>query len=370
MSYVIPIKTALFTFPMIAFLFTIPFILHQYHKYGSIHKLRVLIVYSFILYMMTVYFLVILPLPKISEVVNPISDMIQLQPFAFIQDFLKETSLIITNPNTYLKAVREPCFYTVIFNIFMTMPFGMYLRYYFKCSLKKVIIYSFLLSLFFELTQLTGLYFIYPSPYRLFDVDDLLMNTIGGILGYLIMGCFRRVLPTRDKIDEDSRKEGEKVSGLRRITVFCLDSIIYLLMLSICLSIFNFQYTKYIAFFFYYGFLPWVLKGRTLGSKFLNVKFQYPNLTGIRNLLRMMFLYFYYYYLPYLLILILISISSFLGLPVAQNILLCILFVFSIFLLYFISLLRILTKRKSYYDRFFHVQFESVIKTDQESSSQ
>lgn len=35
-------------FPFIALLFTIPFILAQYHRYGSINKLRVLIVYSFI----------------------------------------------------------------------------------------------------------------------------------------------------------------------------------------------------------------------------------------------------------------------------------------------------------------------------------
>ena len=33
-------------------------------------------------------------------------------------------------------------------------------------------IFSFLLSLFFEVTQLTGLYFLYPGSYRLFDVDD------------------------------------------------------------------------------------------------------------------------------------------------------------------------------------------------------
>ena len=90
MDYLTAIKTAIFVFPFIAFFFTIPFILHQYHKYGSIHKWRVLIVYSFILYMITIYFLVILPLPKRSEVVVG-QNMVRLIPFGFVTDFLKET---------------------------------------------------------------------------------------------------------------------------------------------------------------------------------------------------------------------------------------------------------------------------------------
>lgn len=81
----------------------------------------------------------------------------------------------------------------------MTIPFGMYLRYYYKCSLKKTFLFTLLLSLFFEFTQLTGLYGIYPRPYRLCDIDDLITNTLGGVLGYLIMGIVDDFLPTRDE---------------------------------------------------------------------------------------------------------------------------------------------------------------------------
>lgn len=48
MNYIIPIKTAIVVFPFIALLFSVPFILHQYHKYGSINLFRVLIIYLFI----------------------------------------------------------------------------------------------------------------------------------------------------------------------------------------------------------------------------------------------------------------------------------------------------------------------------------
>ena len=46
MVYIENIKTALLFFPLIAFLFTIPFMLIQYHKYGAINKFRTLIVFS------------------------------------------------------------------------------------------------------------------------------------------------------------------------------------------------------------------------------------------------------------------------------------------------------------------------------------
>ena len=112
----------------------------------------------------------------------------------------------------------------------------------------------------FELTQLTGLYFIYPNPYRLCDIDDLIQNTLGGVIGFLIMGWLDNYLPTRDKIDEESRKMGENVSGFRRITVFFLDLFLYLLF-TIILSIFIQDTTVWlITFSFYYLLFPFINK--------------------------------------------------------------------------------------------------------------
>ena len=56
-SYIDIIKTAIMFFPFIAFLISFPFILIQYHKYGSISLLKVLIIYSFTLYLLSAYFL-------------------------------------------------------------------------------------------------------------------------------------------------------------------------------------------------------------------------------------------------------------------------------------------------------------------------
>ena len=57
-AYLIPIKTAFLIFPIIAAFFTLPYMIQQYHKYGSISFLRTVILYSFILYLLCMYFLI------------------------------------------------------------------------------------------------------------------------------------------------------------------------------------------------------------------------------------------------------------------------------------------------------------------------
>ena len=61
--YTSDILTGLETFPFIAALITLPYLIYQYRKYGSIPALHTLVVYSFVLYLLIAYFMVILPLP-------------------------------------------------------------------------------------------------------------------------------------------------------------------------------------------------------------------------------------------------------------------------------------------------------------------
>ena len=89
MKYLEIIKYAIIFFPLVAFLFTFPFILVEYHKFGSISVYKSFILYLFILYLICAYFLVILPLPTIREVALLKTPRTQLVPFMFIVDFIK-----------------------------------------------------------------------------------------------------------------------------------------------------------------------------------------------------------------------------------------------------------------------------------------
>lgn len=360
MNYINTIITALVIFPIISFIFTIPFVLYQYHKYGSVNKKRILIVYSFILYMITIYFLVILPLPKKEEVVNN-TNMMNLKLFNFISDFIKETSLVINEPSTYLKALTEPCFYVVIFNILMTMPFGMYLRYYFKCNFVKTSILGFLLSLFFELTQLTGLYFIYPKPYRLFDVDDLFLNTLGTMLGYFIMGFIIKHLPTRDSIDTEAYKDGMIVTGFRRLTLFCLDMFIYIFVMILLDVLLKLDYMKYITFAIYYIVLPILTKGQTLGAIFLNVKIDYNKYFALKTIIRNIWINLYYIAVPYFIFYFMRQLVSSDFIMILYLSLLVIVILF-----YPVNIIKLLKNNEMFYDEILKTKYISTIKNKYE----
>ena len=58
MVYLDNIYWGLLIFPLIAAVITLPYALYQYNKYGSVSKLRTLIIYSFILYMLIAFFMV------------------------------------------------------------------------------------------------------------------------------------------------------------------------------------------------------------------------------------------------------------------------------------------------------------------------
>lgn len=106
------------------------------------------------------------------------------------------------------------------------MPLGCYLRYYFKCSTKKVLGISFGFTLFFELTQLSGLYGFYSRPYRVCDVDDLILNTLGSMIGFYLTGFVMNILPKRETIDAKAIEKGKSIIAVRRIFAKCIDLMI------------------------------------------------------------------------------------------------------------------------------------------------
>lgn len=221
-SLTIAAKTAMVIFPMIAIVATVPFMIGQYQKYGSVSPYRYVVVFSFILYGLMCYFLVILPLPDPKAVYNPAGYNLQL--FSYLPEIAQQYDFSSTSGILYFlknAVVLEP-----VLNVIMLIPFGIYLRYYFHRPFYQVFLLSFGLSLFFELTQLSGLYGTYDVPYRLFDVNDLLENTLGGALGYIVTPIFIAALPSLRNIDRFHKIKGNTVTLCRRLLAFYLDFLI------------------------------------------------------------------------------------------------------------------------------------------------
>ena len=277
MSYMSVIITSVLFFPIIAFLITLPYIIYNYNKFGSILLIRTILIYIFVLYLLSAYFLIIMPLPKIESVRN-ITTKVQLIPFDLLRNIIRTVHFDYKDISTYGQIFKNAYVYQTIYNFLLMVPFGMFLRYYFKCRFKKVVLFTFMLSLFFELTQLTGLYFIYPHAYRLFDVDDLIVNTLGGMFGYLITPIFTKLLPTREELDLKSYKKGSKVSSTKRIITFLIDIVLSLLFIMLELGIgyilnlsYNYLLYIFISLLIFFNIIPLITRGKTIGYCITNI---------------------------------------------------------------------------------------------------
>ncbi len=86
---------------------------------------------------------------------------------------------------------------TSFLNILMMMPFGFGLPFVANFRMKKVVVAGLLLSVTIEFLQfITG--FISNTTFRVADVNDLIFNTIGVVIGYMLfvgfVRYFRRIL--------------------------------------------------------------------------------------------------------------------------------------------------------------------------------
>ncbi len=270
-SYLFPISYAFMSFPFAALLFTLPFLIVQYRKYGYVNKVRALVLYLFLLYLLNALFLVILPLPSSRHNPALASGAMQFVPLNFINDILKETSVISSDPSTYLHLLKERAFLQVVFNILLTVPFGMILRYYFRTGWVRSILFSFLLSLFFEVTQLTGIYGLYDHAYRVFDVDDLMMNTLGGICGFLAAEWLSGLLPRIEKLDEQVDLSAKRVTYTRRAIAFMIDSFIWPILMGI-LFLLHVPAAFWVATGMYFILIPWWTGGVTPGKWMVRIR--------------------------------------------------------------------------------------------------
>lgn len=220
-QYLSPIALSLGTSLLIVLLSALPYAIYNYRKRGQVPLKRTLVGYSFLWYLVAAYFLVILPLPSRESVEALNTPYYNLEPFVFVEHFLRHSGIDLGNPATYPSALVQPTAYTVYFNLLLFLPLGIYLRKYFRLNFIKTLMAGFGLSLFFELTQLTGLYGVYPRPYRIFNVDDLMVNSLGAALGYLMVPLLKAWTP---EIEKSSKKQGFREATLpRRLLAFIVD---------------------------------------------------------------------------------------------------------------------------------------------------
>lgn len=287
--YVFPVQTAFFIFVLIAMFLLVPWLIYGYRKDGFFSWSRFGVSFSFIFYLLAAYCLIILPFPTTRNTcAQQAADTVyyNLVPFTFIKDIMKETPIIWSQPASYMGMIQGRAFLQVLFNVMLLMPLGVYIRYFWqkRSYWKQALLSGFGLSLFFEITQITGFYGFYDCPYRLFDVDDLLLNTSGTILGFFAAPILLALFPSRASIQAKSEQilEQNKVYPVPQLLALIIDGVV-VVFLSNLMSIFNWSSTNaivsalntVIAMLFVFFFIPSLRDGKTPGSAFM--RFRYVN---------------------------------------------------------------------------------------------
>lgn len=219
----IAVYLALLICPFIAILLTAPAVYYQYRKNRIIDMMRCADFYLMITFTFCAYFLTMLPFPSFREVNGLTTPRAQLIPFYWLYDFFSNSGLVISDWTTVFPALTGGIMLGVVFNIIMLLPSGFFTRRLYNISMGKAALIGFLISLVFELTQLSGLFFIYSRPYRVFDVDDLMQNTLGFVLGAAIAVFAEKRFKSRINI---KIRQGGEVSYRRRFKANFIDQIL------------------------------------------------------------------------------------------------------------------------------------------------
>lgn len=184
----------------VLFLYVIACIAH-FQIRGHRRWFRALLMYGFWLFGLVIVLMTILPLPVITGnfcerywlVETP-----QTAPFKFVRDIARVSGY--TRGMFSMRAtVNSFAFLQALGNLAVFLPLGVYVCWFTRRGLLVAGLVGFGISLAIEVTQGTGIYGLYPCPYRQFDVDDVILNTSGAVIGYIgaaVVGIFgiRRAL--------------------------------------------------------------------------------------------------------------------------------------------------------------------------------
>src|SRR5690625_1055599 len=158
----------------------VPFIWASYRRRGGITARRFTLWAAALVYFWAIWVYTLLPLPDPNKLKCA---SVNLNPALFVTE-IREA--IQTSAGSLWSFALQPTMLQLALNVLLFVPLGFFLRLLFKRGWLTALIVGASLSLFIETTQLTGVWGLYPCAYRVFDVNDMMTNTLGAIAGSIV----------------------------------------------------------------------------------------------------------------------------------------------------------------------------------------
>lgn len=122
-------------------------------------------------------------------------------------------------------ALRSSVFLQAVLNVAFFVPFGVIGTRYLRWRTSVVVGLAAVVSAAIEVTQAVGIPFLYPCPYRVADVDDILLNTSGALLGVLLAPVLLWWMPSARSLSQE-RLQPRPVTPGRRWTGMVVDVLL------------------------------------------------------------------------------------------------------------------------------------------------
>ncbi|MFG6402381.1 VanZ family protein [Microbacterium sp. P04] len=154
----------------------VPFVALSYRRRGRLSTARMLLWAAALVYFWAIWTYTLLPLP------DPTTFRcagVNLDLWAFVGDVRGAAR----RPGPF---ITDPAILQLLLNVVLFAPLGFFLRVLGGRGVIVAFLVGLGVSVFVETTQLTGDWGIYDCAYRVFDVDDMLTNTVGAVCGSLL----------------------------------------------------------------------------------------------------------------------------------------------------------------------------------------
>lgn len=161
---------------LVAVLAFVPFVAVSYRRRGGLTVGRTVMWAGAAVYFWAIWTYTLVPIPDGDDYRCAGRN---LRPFEFVDEIRDAVAV----SGRYL---TDPVVLQVALNVLLFVPLGFFLRVLGGRGILVAGLAGLAISGVIETTQLTGVWGIFPCAYRVFDVDDLIANTSGALLGSLL----------------------------------------------------------------------------------------------------------------------------------------------------------------------------------------
>jgi len=191
----------------------VPVLVVQQRRYGRLDARRVLGAAALAVYVVTLLAYTMLPLPSGDLVAWCAAHGVpgaELTPLHSLDDIRRDTAGLGA-----VATLRSAAVLQVAFNVLLFVPWGVLARRYLGWGVAASTLSALAASVAVETVQYTGILGIIPCSYRVADVDDVLANTLGGLVGALLAPVVLRWMPQSRELAA-ARLEPRPVTFWRR----------------------------------------------------------------------------------------------------------------------------------------------------------